>query len=347
MKKFFIYLLTLCLLLTCSISFTGCGEVNITYSKIFFNSKVRIVVKGTSNKLSCEEEITSSLAFLDNTFSLSKASSLTNRFNNLNIEDAPISLTEEETRVFNSIYQLNTLHEKFNITIYPLVELWGLGANSSPITELPTENEINNALSKVGSNKIIYNEENKTLTKTENGVKIDFGGILKGYAVDLISNILAENGYEEGYISIGGSSISILNSNSSLSIVHPENVNNNILKIESQLVKNTKISTSGTYRKYFELNDIVYSHVLDINTGKPIDTGFTSVTLIGNNGAKTDVLSTALLTLNKQELISYFNQNLSNYTIFAVYNKNGEKKVLTNLEEGFTLLDTTYQIEKI
>lgn len=347
MRKFLISLLTLFFSLLSTLGLTGCGEVNLTYSKIFFNSEVNVVVKGRSNKISCEEEITSTLTFLDNTFSLSKTGSLANRFNNLTLEDAPINLTDEENQVFNTIYNLNTLHEKFNLTIYPLVELWGFNAGASERTEVPTDAEINSALSLVGNNKIIYDQQNKTLSKTENGVKIDFGGVLKGYAVDVISNILLQHGYFDGYISIGGSSISILETTAKLSIVHPENTTNNILQIENSLIKNKKLSTSGTYRKFYEIANVKYSHVIDINTGKPIDTGFTSITLIGNNGAKLDALSTALLTLERQELISYFNQNLKNYTIFAIYNKNGEKKVLTNLENGFTLLDNTYQIEKI
>ncbi|MBR5192548.1 MAG: FAD:protein FMN transferase [Clostridia bacterium] len=347
MRKFLIALLTLCFTLGSFVCLTGCGEVNLTYSKMFFNSEVNIVVKGYSNKISCEEEITSTLTFLDNTFSLSKTGSLANRFNNLTLEDEPITLTEEENQVFSTIYQLNTLHEKFNITIYPLVELWGFNAGASGKTEVPEDSEIQSALELVGTNKILYNQQNKTLTKTENGVKIDFGGVLKGYAVDVITNILKDNGYTDGYISIGGSSISILETTSKLSIVHPENVNDNVLQIENHLIKNKKLSTSGTYRKFYEIAGVKYSHVIDVSTGKPIDTGFTSITLIADNGAKLDALSTALLTLTKEELISYFNQNLSNYTIFAIYNKNGEKKVLTNLENDFTLLDSSYQIEKI
>ena len=87
----------------------------------------------------------------------------------------------------------------------------------------------------------------------------------------------------------------------------------------------------------------------DPETGKPADTGFQSVTVIGTDGAFCDMLSTALCSFTLDQMREFILNNEYDVQVFAVYEKDGEKQILTNKKQGddFTLLDDEYKIVNI
>jgi thiamine biosynthesis lipoprotein len=163
--------------------------------------------------------------------------------------------------------------------------------------------------------------------------------------------LLIDNGYTGGYINIGGSSIYVLDFKDGLSIKHPRKTGENILKVNANIIKNSPLSTSGDYvRYYLDNNGNRYSHFIDVATGKPSNTGFSSITVIANGADEkstatfTDMLSTALMLMQKQELIDFVNTHLSNFTIFAV----NDEEIITNADKkDFTLIDANYKINFI
>jgi thiamine biosynthesis lipoprotein len=252
--------------------------------------------------------------------------------------------------------------KKFNPAIFPLVKLWQFDDYNYPIQNFtpPSEQAI---LSCLGENtdfdKIIVNLESDAVCKTADSVKVDFGGILKGYAVDKAKDILVSAGHKSGYINIGGSSLYLLSVNS-LSIRHPRAINNlsNIISVNGNSLTMKAVSTSGDYEKYHENNGVRYSHIISPLTGYPTTTGVISATIIGTSGAFGDAVTTALCLMEHEhgktdsELVSFMNKIIADYPdciIFAVYNNGDKKEIVTNKMQGehFTLLDSSYSINKI
>ena len=137
------------------------------------------------------------------------------------------------------------------------------------------------------------------------GVKVDLGGIAKGYAVERAIGILAAQGIEHGLVTAGGDTRLLgdkLGKPWLVAIKHPRQED----KYAAQLpLVNSAISTSGDYERYFIEDGVRYHHILDPKTGQSA-TGLLSVTVTGADTTQTDALSTTLFVLglkNGMELI--------------------------------------------
>lgn len=357
MKK----LLRVFVLMLCSIiiaPFCACSKNLNEYVFYAFNNTPVIVTADVSLSHEQKNEITTYLSELNNEFSVNK-NSFARRLNECETDSE--TLSSRAVDVFNACKNLFAFtNGKFNPAVFPLVELWQF-APSYPVQNFtpPTQDEINEILT---SNVITFDNfilTENVLTKTNANAKMDFGGALKGYASDKIAELLTSYGATKGYVSIGSSSLNILNMNA-VSVKHPRN-DGLILKINLEEDKNYAISTSGDYERYYEFDGIRYSHILDGTMGKPAQTNIVSATIIGNNGLVCDALSTALCLCeydlekaSESELFSLINKILSStdYSsaqIFAVYDDGENKLIITNKKQGedFTLLDTNYVVVNI
>lgn len=171
--------------------------------------------------------------------------------------------------------------------------------------KLPSDKELEEAAKHKNIDAIEIDEKNKTAYINDKEVQIDIGGIGKGYATELIKNELMEKGLKTGILSVGGD-VAIIGDNPtrnsglfkiaikdpSLSEDHP------YASIVS--VKNTSVVTSGDYERYFELNGKRYHHIIDPQTNYP-STKFKSVSVITDNIAYADALSTALFIKDLEE----------------------------------------------
>ena len=196
-------------------------------------------------------------------------------------------------------------------------------------------------------------------TKTKDGVKIDLGGIVKGYACDLAGKILVDEGFSSGYISIGGSSIYILRTEELL--VHHPRANEkmqNALCVNTSLLNNESVSSSGDYQRYYTVDGVRYSHLINPVTAKPTDTGVTGATVICNDGFFADAITTALCLYEyypnekSSPLTEFINKIISDYptaSIFVFYQKDGYNLLLTNKKQGehFTLLDSNITVVNV
>lgn len=148
--------------------------------------------------------------------------------------------------------------------------------------------------------EIILSEN--TLTLTDEGVaisggKVDLGGIAKGYVIDKIIEEYINRGVTGAVVSCG-SSIGIIGQ-ATVGIRDPDGSMNDI--IGKIVLTDCSISTSGDYEKYFIKDGIRYHHILDPKTGFPVQNGLRAVTVIGENGAMADALSTAAFVLGYEK----------------------------------------------
>ncbi len=181
----------------------------------------------------------------------------------------------------------------FDITLGPLVDLWGFTEKNYRV---PHKKDLNKALNLVGSDKIILREEDNVIQFLLPGMKIDLGAIAKGYAVDCAIEKLKKAGIKDCLINAGGQ-VYCLGKNYSkpwrVSIRNPGGgKKNNILELRDKAV-----STSGIYEQNFIKESTVYGHIINPKTGMPVENSLLSVTIVTGNSLDADALSTAIFIL--------------------------------------------------
>lgn len=184
----------------------------------------------------------------------------------------------------------------FDITVGPLTKLWDLSGKKSSV---PSQQEIKETLKYIGMDKVKI--ENNSL-KLISPMKLDWGGIAKGYGIDLASYSLIKMGVSSGFINAGGD-LYCWGKNPSrdlwrIGIKHPRE--KGYIGILS--ITDLAVATSGDYQRYFIIDNVRYHHLLNPFTGYPSQ-GKQSVTVIGPKTTYCDALSTALFVSSHPERV--------------------------------------------
>ena len=186
----------------------------------------------------------------------------------------------------------------FDITIAPLMELWDIKNNPGNV---PSEADITEVLSHVNYKNIVI--EGNTVTLTDPKASIDLGGIAKGYMADQLKEFLLSEGVTSAIINLGGNVLTIgekPDGNSfHIGIQKPFDKQN--ATITSVSVKDSSVVTSGSYERYFKVNDTIYHHILNTENGYPCDNGLHSVTILSEKSIDGDALGTACFALGLEE----------------------------------------------
>ncbi len=180
----------------------------------------------------------------------------------------------------------------FDITVTPLMELWGFYRVKN---SLPSAKEISEAKKHVALNKVIFDTVNHTIKFSEPGVKIDLGGIAKGYAIDRAASAANGKGIRCGTINLGGNIRCLQNpppGKTKYTVGIRDPFSKDKLNGEVQVL-DCSISTSGNYEKYTTLWGIKYTHIMDPETGSPVK-GMIAVTVVTPRGVDSDGLSTGV-----------------------------------------------------
>jgi thiamine biosynthesis lipoprotein len=167
-------------------------------------------------------------------------------------------------------------------------------------------------------------------------LKIDFGGIGKGYVADLVSDIFDSEGIKYANFSFGTSSAVLKKYKEdtpewTLRLTNPRSSFDYFL---SYKIANANISTSGDYEQYYVVNGKRYCHIIDPTTGRPIDTGIIEASIAGGNAMEDDALTTAIMAMGLDKAIDFINNNLSDRKVTFVYLTNdGKMQVITNMKD--------------
>lgn len=247
-------------------------------------------------------DIVKLLAEINDQMSTYISDSELSRFNDYRMTNwFPVSY-ETALVVAEGIKIYNLTEGAFDITVGPLVNLWGFGPKGKK-ENIPTLKTINNLLEKVGSNHIKSRLYPPALKKEIADLYVDLSGIAKGFGVDSISNLLETKGITNYIVDIGGDiKTKGRKKNKSpwrIAIESPI-----LEKKEIQQVINLSdraIATSGDYRNYFEKEGKRYSHEINPKTGYPIQNRLASVTVIDSSCMQADALATALIVLGPKE----------------------------------------------
>ena len=182
----------------------------------------------------------------------------------------------------------------FDITIGPLVQLWRRMKRQK---ELPSTNQIDEARTKVGIEHIVSDAATQSILLKKQGMRIDFGGIGKGYAEDEMMKVLQAHGINAAIIE-GGGNIVI---SDAPPLLHANTANGwkVIINHKEYYLSNCGVSTSGDLYQFVEIDGLKYSHIVDPKTGIGV-TVPRQLSIISADGTSSDWLSTALYLMKKK-----------------------------------------------
>ena len=194
----------------------------------------------------------------------------------------------------------------FDITVAPLVNLWGFGP-AGMIDEPPSDEAISDILAVTGFENLHANCQQPAVKKDVADLMIDMSAIGKGYAADRVAAFLTSLGFDSYLVEVGGElKIRGINASGELWAIGIEAPLPDARKPHTIVrLTDTAMATSGDYRNFFEADGQLYSHTIDTRTGRPVSHTLASVTVVDKEGWRADALATALLVMGPEEGMAF------------------------------------------
>lgn len=272
------------------------GSTMGTYYRVTLASR-----PGTLTEGMLRNDLTTRLEKINSLMSTYKKDSEVSRFNRSSgTKWFPVS-EETATVVAEALRIFEQSDGAFDITVGPLVNLWGFGPAESS-GQIPSAESISAALEKTGSEKLQVQLSPPAIKKELSDLQIDLSGIAKGYAVDTVALMLDSLGATDYLVDIGGEMRSSGYKAESvpwkIAIESPTAHRRGIQKVLA--LRDLAIATSGDYRNYFEKEGRRYSHEIDPGTGRPIQHNLLSVSVLGTDCMTADAWATAFIILGPE-----------------------------------------------
>lgn len=262
-------------------------------------------------------EILQRLQLVDQTFSTFNDESIISKIN----RNEPVKLNQMFIEVFDLAKTVSKdTHGAFDITVAPLVNVWGFGFKSGTP---PTKAVIDSLRQLTGYEKVKL--IGSKVRKQDPRIMLDCSAIAKGYGSDVVAQYLRSRDVENFMIEIGGEIVVQGNSDKRLpwkiGVTKPTDdstqVNNELQTVLN--VSNTAMATSGNYRRFYYKNGKKYAHTIDPKTGYPVQHNILSATVLANTCAKADAYATSfmVLGLEKTQQVLQHHPDLMVYLIYA------------------------------
>ncbi|MGL5348108.1 MAG: FAD:protein FMN transferase [Peptostreptococcaceae bacterium] len=318
---------------------------NNSYSKDYFSlgtiNEIEIfnLSENKSNKLL--DECGKMLNDIDSKMSKHIKTSEVNKINQ-NAGSSFVKVSKDTFYVISSAIKYSELSDGvFDITIGPIVDLWGIGSDKAKV---PSDVEIESKTPLVNYKDIILDRDNLSVKLNNKNMSIDLGGIAKGFAADKIVAYLKEEGVDKAVVNLGGNIYTLgfkeKNTPFNIGIQDPTKPRGNA--IGTILASNTSVVTSGIYERYIEKNNKIYHHMLSPFTGYPFENNLSSVTIISNKSINCDALSTTAFGLGVGKGLKLIN---SLDHIDAIFITKDKKVYLSkNIKNDFTITDNNFII---
>jgi thiamine biosynthesis lipoprotein len=270
-----------------------------------------------------KQQVDSILLVIDSSLSLYKPFSLVNQFNK---SKTGIVVDEHLIKVVTKAMQTyRDTKGIFDITVYPFTEAWGFAAKR--IDTLPSNATIDKLKRCVSSDKLYW--QGKRLVKKNECVQLDPNGIAQGYSDDVIAAFLDKNGLTNYLVEIGGE----------LRLRGRKQPGNSLMKIAIEVpgedgwgislskkiisLEAGAITTSGSYRKYYESKGKKISHIIDARTGYPAQNELISVTVFAKDAITADAYDNALMVMGLKKALAFVEKRPDLAAHFIYYKKDG------------------------
>ncbi len=251
-----------------------------------------------------------------------------------------VAVSEDTVAQIQMVKALSSeLPQTFSLSLYPVSQLWGFGTDQPTV---PTPEALQATLLRVDDANIEVDPQQNRV-RIPKGMALDFGGIAKGYLGQKLSEQMQAYQIDAAYLSLGG--------NVQLCGKKPEDTPWRIgladpldsgKTVGVFTVDACAIVTSGNYQRNFTKDGQTYHHILDPKTGMPADTGCASVTVICENGAEADLLSTAFFVAGYENMVKYWRSHAG--IEFVWIGTDGEIRVSEGIATAFVPQDAAVQM---
>jgi thiamine biosynthesis lipoprotein len=246
-------------------------------------------------------EVDALLAEINHTMSTYDPESELSRLNRLHTTDwVPASTPLRD--VLKAALEIGAQSEgAFDITVGPLVNLWGFGPEVHP-DRIPRESDIAAARARSGLDKVTLSESQQAIRKHHPDVFLDLSGIAKGYGVDRVAELMTARGIEHYMVEIGGEiRVRGFREHETPWRIAIEKPLSGERSVQTMLaLSDIALATSGNYRNFFEIAGRRYSHTIDPTTGWPVDNHLVSVTVLAETSMRADAWATAFQVLGPE-----------------------------------------------
>ena len=360
--------LNILLILIFMISLTGCGSEGSSWNgysrqSFYFDTICEIRIYGLEEvpeggeeafNAACGDIITGAFGLLsdmERTLSRTVEGSDTDRINKA--AGKPVKVKEETLEVIRKGIEFGDVsHGAFDITVGKASELWDFheDPDETAASELPSADALGEASEHIDYRKIKINEDSLEVQLEDPEMILDLGGIAKGYIADVTAEYLRSRGVTSAIVNLGGNIEAVggkpasyesgndEQSDFSLGIRDPGDESGGLLGLYPG--RDVTIVTSGTYERFIEVDGKRYHHILDPDTGYPVDTDVVQVSIIADKGHSVDCdgLSTACLALGTEkgtELIKELDSSGIYGNIEAIFVKDDGEILFTREDTAF------------
>ena len=194
---------------------------------------------------------------------------------------------------------------QFDASIGPLVHLWRRARRTR---ELPTAKAINEARALVDYRNILIDKAKQEITLTKPNMRLDLGGIAKGYAADEVQKVLKQHGITSACVAAGGDlSVSNRPPGSEGWVISLAPLEKTGAVTTSIILENQAVSTAGDMEQYVEIAGVRYSHIVDPKTGLGL-VGRMSCTVVASRGTDSDGADTTICLMGREKGIAMIDQ---------------------------------------
>lgn len=335
---------SICLISALLLLVTSCGEVYRYTNQTFFamNTVVNTIVSEEIGEDKWTEDI---LSDIEKRMSRTLEDSEISRLNC----GEDVTLSDDTYTVLEKALQIaKDTDYAFNPCMGTLTDLWDITSGKNIV---PSDEDIKEALSFCDAS--LVTAENGKVTLPD-GMKIDLGGVAKGYALYKASEYLSEEAMGKAVgadfcISLGGN-VSVSGSSKSRREAGQKGWNVGITNpfekgeiLGTVLAEYSYVSVSGAYERYFEKDGRIYHHIFDSKTGYPSESGLASAAVISDDGLEADALSTALFVMGKKRAEEFYSAGLYDFEMILVTDE-GEIFVSEEIAGNFTVQDEAKNI---
>ena len=297
-----------CLFLVCSLYSQEKKFITVKQTAILMGGPFEITVVTTNEDLGYIniQEAIGEIARVEKLISSWDESSETSEINK-NAGIKPVKISLELFKLIERCKQISDITGgAFDISFAALDNLWDF---KGPMIAKPSDKKIREAVSRVNYRDIRLDESNLTVFLAKPGMKISFGAIGKGYAVDRAKDLLVSKKVVAGMINASGD-LTTWGTKASgekwlLGVANP----NNRTKVFSWLpIVESSVATSGNKERYVLINNEKYTDILDPRTGYPIRENIQSVSVFSKNAELCDALATAIMVMGSNAGLALVNQ---------------------------------------
>ncbi|MBR3520496.1 MAG: FAD:protein FMN transferase [Paludibacteraceae bacterium] len=285
------------------------GEVHGTYYKITYSADAGLINP---------QDLTDCFRTFELSLSTFQEKSVISRINRNEADVVPDSLF---LTVFNRGLEISRLTDgAFDMTVAPLVNLWGFGFKKS---ENVTDEHVREIMRHVGYDKIRL--EDGRIVKSDTAVMLDAAAIAKGYSCDIVANFLSDKGSKNYMVEIGGEIVTHgLNPQGQpwrIGITQPTDdnaVDNPTLQAKVSL-GDIGTATSGNYRQFYYKDGKRYSHTINPHTGYPVEHNLLSATVFASDCMTADALATAFMVMGLDKACAFVENQTLPVTAYFIY----------------------------